>query len=75
MDSNNKDKFHFFIGNIFNNEQQQFILRKVQKKLKQKYFLKDTHWNNNFFTNILYLGYFDNETAQIYMTNIMEPLL
>lgn len=72
---NNNDKFHFFIGNIFHNEDQINLLRKIQKKLRKKYFLKQVHWNTKFFTNMIYLGYFNNETATIYMENIIKPLL
>lgn len=73
--SNNKDKFHFFIGNIFKNDEQIKFLKKVQKKLRFKYGLKDFQFNNKFFTNLIYLGYFDYDTATIYMDNIMTPLL
>jgi len=72
---NNNDKFHFFIGNIFNNEEQINLLRKIQKKLRKKYFLKQAHWNTKFFTNMIYLGYFNNEIAIEYMENIIKPLL
>jgi hypothetical protein len=72
---NNNDKFHFFIGNIFNNEEQINLLRKIQKKLRKKYFLKQVHWNTKFFTNMIYLGYFNNEIAITYMDNIIKPLL
>ena len=50
---NNNDKFHFFIGNIFHNEEQINLLRKIQKKLRKKYFLKEAHWNTKFFTNMI----------------------
>jgi hypothetical protein len=73
--NNNKDKFHFYIGNIFDNEDQIRILNKVRKKLKEKYALKDQHWNNKFFSNLIYIGYFDTKTAQMYMDNIITPLL
>jgi hypothetical protein len=72
---NNNDKFHFFIGNIFHNEEQINLLRKIQKKLRKKYFLKEAHWNTKFFTNMIYLGYFNNETAMEYMENIIKHLL
>lgn len=72
---NNNDKFHFFIGNIFHDEEQINILRKIQKKLRKKYFLKQAHWNTKFFTNMIYLGYFNNDTAIEYMENSIKPLL
>jgi len=72
---NSKDKFHFFIGNIFSDPEQIRTLKKIQKKLRYKYSLKNFHFNNRFFTNMIYLGYFDSETAALYMSNIIEPLL
>jgi hypothetical protein len=69
------DKFHFFIGNIFDSPNQIKSLINLRKKLKQKYQLRDSHWNNKFYTNIIYLGYFDMETAEIYMDDIIKPLL
>ena len=71
----NRDKNHYFIGNIFNDEHQIKILRIIQKKLRKKYALKNFHWNNKFYTNLIYLGYFDKETADLYMTNIISHLL
>lgn len=73
--NNNKDKFHFFIGNIFKNDEQIKILKKIQKKLRFKYGLKNFQFNNKFFTNLIYLGYFDINTANLYMENILSPLL
>lgn len=72
---NNNDKFHFFIGNIFNNEEQIQLLKNIQKKIRKKYGLKEPHWNNKFFTNLIYIGYFNNKTASLYMENIISPLL
>jgi hypothetical protein len=72
---NNNDKFHFFIGNIFTDDNQIYLLRKIQKKLRQKYSIKKFHYNNRFFTNLLYLGYFNIETANLYMEKIISPLL
>ena len=71
----NKDKYHFFIGNIFNNEEQIKILKNVQKKLIKKYKLKDYHWNSKFCSNLIYLGYLDQNTAYKYMDNIVNNLL
>ena len=69
------DKYHFFIGNIFNSTEDIKSLIYLRKKLRQKYKLSDSHWNNNFYTNILYLGYFDTETIELYMDDIIKPLL
>jgi hypothetical protein len=71
----NKDKHHYFIGNIFNNPSQIILLKNIQKKLKKKYHLKDVHWNNKLFTNMIYLGYFEQSTADLYMNNIINHLL
>ncbi len=76
MKSNNKkEKNHYFIGNIFDDENQIRILRKVTKKLKQRYNLKKSHWNNKYFTNMIYLGYLDSETVNMYMEDIINNLL
>lgn len=71
----NKDKYHFFIGNIFNNESQLQLLKNIQRKLIKKYKLKDYHWNNKFCANLIYLGYFDQHTAYKYMDNIIVNLI
>ena len=70
-----KEKYHFFIGNIFTSEDQLIALKNIQKKLKKKYLLKDSHYNNKLCTNLIYLGYLDNETANNYMNNIICKLL
>ena len=75
MQQSNHDKHHFFIGNIFNNDDQVRLLRNIQNKLKKKYRLKNFHYNNNFYSNLIYLGYMNNETATMYMDNIMSHLL
>jgi hypothetical protein len=72
---NNTDKHHFFIGNIFTSEDHERILRNIQKKLKKKYALKDYHRNNVFFSNMIYLGYFTTDVANLYMDNIISHLL
>ena len=51
----NNDKYHFFIGNIFDSESQIRLLKYVQKKLKKKYILKNYHVNNVFFSNMIYI--------------------
>lgn len=73
--TSNKQKYHFFIGNIFRDQYQKTILKNIQKKLKKKYNLKDYHVNHNLFGNLIYLGYFDNETVSKYMNNIISNLL
>lgn len=73
--TNTKEKNHYFIGNIFDDEILIRTLRYVQKKIKNKYSLKNYHINNKFFSNLIYLGYLDNETVNLYMSNILNPLL
>jgi len=69
------EKYHFFIGNIFTDEDHIRILKKVQRKLIERYSLKEYHYNTVFFTNLIYLGYFDLETASLYMDKIVSHLL
>ena len=71
----NKSKSHFFIGNMFKNEQHNYIIKNIQKKLRNKYALKNYHWNNKLCSKLIYLGYLDNNTAKIYMENIFNNLL
>jgi hypothetical protein len=75
MQNSNYEKNHFFIGNIFTDENQIRLLRNIQKKLKKKYGLKNYHWNNVSFSDMIYLGYFTTEVAQIYMEEIISHLL
>lgn len=72
---NKKEKNHYFIGNIFDDENHIRVLKKITKKLKQRYNLKNSHWNNKYFTNMIYLGYLDNETVNMYMEDIVNNLL
>jgi hypothetical protein len=69
------EKHHYFIGNIFNDEEQVKLLRHVQKKLRKKYKLQECHWNSQFSTNLIYLGYLNTETAYKYMDNILFYLM
>ena len=55
---NNKDKYHFYIGNILTDEQQIRLLKTIRKNLRKKYKLKNFHWSHPFATNLIYLGYF-----------------
>jgi hypothetical protein len=75
MDDIDKDKYHFYIGNIFNDDKQIKILKYIQKKLIKRYKLKEYHWNNKFSFNLIYLGYLDQNTAKKYMDNIIVYLL
>lgn len=69
-----EDKHHFFIGCVFNDDQQK-LLKIIQKKIIKKYKLKEYHYNNTFFANFIYLGYFNEKTASKYMDNIISYLL
>ena len=73
--TSNKEKYHFFIGNILDNEEQVRMLKNIQKKLVKKYRLKEYHWNNKLYANFIYLGYMDSNTASLYMDNMMSNLL
>jgi hypothetical protein len=74
-ENNNKQRYHYFIGNIFRNDEQIRTLKKIQSKLRKKYLLRKSHWNNYFSTNLIYLGYLDQSTAHLYMDNIIGNLL
>jgi hypothetical protein len=71
----NKDKAHFFIGNILRDQHQTKILKIVKKKIVKQYQLKEYHSNYPFCTNLVYMGYLDQNTAHRYMENIMSKLL
>jgi len=71
----NKDKAHFFIGNILRDQHQTKILKIVKKKIVKQYQLKEYHSNYPFCTNFVYMGYLDQNTAYKYMENIMSKLL
>jgi hypothetical protein len=73
--SYNKNKYHFFIGNIFKDENQILLLKKIQQKIKERYKLKNFFWNTKFCTKFIYLGYLDIETAKKYMNNVFNALL
>ena len=68
-------KSHYFLGNVFSDETQIEILKNIQEKMINEYDIQNYHTNDLFFTNILYLGYFDRETAEVYMDKIVKYLL
>ena len=75
-DSNlNNENHHYFIGHMLSDMSNIKALKKVQKKLKTKYGLKNYHWNNKLFGNLIYLGYFTEKDAENYMNNIFSKLL
>jgi hypothetical protein len=76
-----KVRQHYFIGAIFNNQQQIQDLVRVKKtiknKLKFKYHINQHgyHSNYKFSTNLIYLGYLEEDVATSYMENIFNKLL
>jgi hypothetical protein len=72
---NNNEKNHFFIGNIFNDINQIKLLKIIQKKLKNKYALRNYHFNNKIYANLIYIGYLDINIAKLLMNNIFNSLL
>ena len=72
----NNEKSHYFIGSVIEDKKIINKLKKIIKKLRKKYSLKESHTNKgNFITNLIYLGYFDYETAKLYMEDILKFLL
>ena len=71
----NKEKSHYFIGNVLNNKKLIIKLKNLNQQLRTKYKLQESHVNNLITTNLIYLGYFDIETAQVYMNDIFQYLL
>ena len=71
----NKEKSHYFIGNVLNDKNLIIKLKNLNQQLRTKYKLQESHINNLITTNLIYLGYFDIETAQVYMNNIFQYLL
>ena len=71
----NKERSHYFIGNLLNNKNLIIKLKNLNQQLRTKYKLQESHVNNLITTNLIYLGYFDIETAQVYMNDIFQYLL
>jgi hypothetical protein len=74
-ENNNNDKNHYFIGTIIEDENLVKRLKKVRKKLLNKYNLQDIHFPNLMMANYIYLGYFPLAVAKLYMDDIMNYLL
>lgn len=76
-----KVRQHYFIGAVFNNQQQiQNLVRTkktIKNKLKFKYQVNQHgyHSNYKFSTNLIYLGYLEEDVATSYMENIFNKLL
>ena len=71
----NKERSHYFIGNVLNDKNLIIKLKNLNQQLRTKYKLQESHVNNLITTNLIYLGYFDIETAQVYMNDIFQYLL
>lgn len=75
----NKKKYHFFIGNVFTNPSDYKLINKILHNLRlpkdPSKKLKKLHWNNRFFTNLIYIGFLEERIAKEYMDNIFNNLL
>ena len=71
----NTEKSHYFIGNVLDNKNLIIKLKNLNKKMKKSFQLQESHHNNLFTSNLIYLGYFDYSTAQLYMNDIYQYLL
>ena len=72
-----KDKYHFFIGNFIKDHVQISILKDLKKKLRDQYKIDYASSYDNFFLCFknIYIGYMTNKDADVYMRNILSPLL
>jgi len=72
-----KDKYHFFIGNFIKDHVQISILKDLKKKLRAQYKIDYASSYDNFFLCFknIYIGYMTNKDADVYMKNILSPLL
>lgn len=75
----NKKRYHFFLGGVFTNPSEYKIMNKIMHNLRlpkdPRKKLKTVHWNNRFFTNLVYLGYLEESVAKEYMNNVFSVLL
>jgi hypothetical protein len=69
------EKHHYFIGHMFNDIENVKVLKNIQKKLKKKFKLKNNHSYGRLFANFLYLGYFEEKYADMYMTKRFNDLI
>ena len=69
------EKHHYFIGHMFNDIENVRVLKNIQKKLKKKFKLRNNHSYGRLFANFLYLGYFEEKYADMYMTKRFNYLL
>ena len=71
---NNKVKHHYFIGCKINDEILIEKLELLKKKLINKYKIQEFHYPNLVTTNLIYLGYFDHNVAELFMDKIIRFL-
>ena len=72
---NNKNiKSHYFIGNVIQDELLINKLKLLRKKLMNKYKIQGAHFSNIISSNLIYLGYFTKEVADLYMNKIVSYL-
>ena len=71
----NTEKSHYFIGNVLDNKNLIIKLKNLNKKMKSQFQLQESHYNNLYTTNLIYLGYFDYNTAKTYMDDVYKYLL
>jgi hypothetical protein len=60
---------------MFNDIENVRVLKNIQKKLKKKFKLRNNHSYGRLFANFLYLGYFEEKYADMYMTKRFNYLL
>ena len=72
---NNKNiKNHYFISNVIQDELLINKLKLLRKKLMSKYKIQGAHFSNIISSNLIYLGYFTKEVADLYMNKIVSYL-
>ena len=76
-----KVREHYFIGAVFKDQQQiQDLVRSkkiIKSKIKNKYRINQHGYHSNYqlSTNLIYLGYLEEDVATSYMENIFDKLL
>ena len=76
-----KNREHYFIGAVFKDQQQiQDLVRSkkiIKSKIKNKYHINQHGYHSNYqlSTNLIYLGYLEEDVATSYMENIFDKLL
>jgi len=71
----NRNRAHYFIGNMLKNMEQIRLLNNIKRRILKTYKLKNYHVNFPFCSNLIYLGYFEESTINLYMENLISKLL